>query len=123
MVGITLQFRSTGSIFNYLGQLVHQAQYGPPFSLYAKPRFSARRPEQWIPCWLDSAPCKPIIAVQGDGGPVLVSVAYSGSSYAVPGDPDASYSPDVFTILKQLIALNLSGKNLPTTAILSVTSP
>jgi hypothetical protein len=51
----------------------------------------------------------------------MVSVTYAASIYAVPGSVRASYSPDVFTILKQLVALNLSGKNLPTTAILSVT--
>ena len=66
--------------------------------------------------------CKPIIAVRPQGVKTLVSVTYDASLYAVPGDPNISYSPDVFTILKQLIALNLSGKNLPTTAILSVTS-
>ena len=70
-----------------------------------------------------SGPCKPIISVRADGAPTLVSVGYAGSLYAVPGDPNFSYSPDVFTILKQLAALNLSAKNLPTTAILSVTNP
>src|SRR5262249_23183916 len=121
-VGITFQFRSTGSIFNFLGQIVGAEEPGAPFPLYARARFSAPRPSEWAPCWLvENQPCKPIIVVNGGDGPALVGVNYVGSIYSVPGNPRTSYSPDVFTILKQLIALNLSAKNLPTTAILSVT--
>lgn len=122
LVKITLQFRSTASIFNFLGQLVSAADDGHPYPLYARSSFHAY-PDDWPPCWeLPTEMCKPIIAVR-DGTQTLVSIAYDGSLYAVPGDPKVSYSPDVFTVLKQLVALNLSGKNLPTTAILSVTSP
>jgi hypothetical protein len=121
-VQITLQFRSTGSIFNFLGQLVSEADEGQVYPLYARSSFHAD-PADWPPCWMAlSAACKPIIAVRPAGLETLVSVTYNASLYAVPGDPKVSYSPDVFTILKQLIALNLSGKDLPTTAILSVTS-
>jgi hypothetical protein len=121
-VAITLQFRSTGSIFNFLGQLVSEEQAGRSFPLYPA-RFSPK-PHDWPPCWVNlSGPRKPIISVRADGAPTLVSVGYAGSLYSVPGDPNFSYSPDVFTILKQLVALNLSAKNLPTTAILSVTNP
>jgi hypothetical protein len=120
-VDITFQFRSTGSIFNFLGQIVSAEEPGAPFPLYARARFNTG-PSEWPPCWLEqNQPCKPIIVVYGGDGPALVGVNYAGSIYSVPGNPRTSYSPDVFTILKQLIALNLSGKNLPTTAILSVT--
>jgi hypothetical protein len=126
-VDVTLQFRSTGSIFNFLGQLVSEEEDGRTYPLYTTSPLHAFA-DEWPSCWLRPPggqfyTCKPIIAVQADGGPVMVSVGYSGSIYAVPGDPKATFSPDVFTILKQLVALNLSGKNLPTTAILSVTSP
>ncbi len=122
-IQITLQFRSTGSIFNFLGQLVSAADEGRFYPLYAHSSFHAYA-KDWPPCWLrpSAAECKPIIAVRPAGEETLVSVTYNASIYAVPGDPKVSFSPDVFTILKQLIALNLSGKNLPTTAIFSVTS-
>jgi hypothetical protein len=122
-IEITLQFRSTGSIFNYLGQIVSEEEQKYFYPLYGRSTFG-RSPDTWPPCWitLTDSRCKPIILVRAGGAPALVSIAYAGSLYAVPGPPELSYSPDVFTILKQLVALNLSGKNLPTTAILSVTS-
>jgi hypothetical protein len=123
-VAITLQFRSTGSIFNFLGQLVERAQQsGLTFALPSKTPFRPQ-PDNWLPCWMITPPvaCRPIISVRPDASRSLVSITYNASLYAVPSNPTLSYSPDVFTILKQLIALNLSGKNLPTTAILSVTS-
>jgi hypothetical protein len=121
-VQITLQFRSTASIFNFIGQLVSAADNGKVYALYASAPFHAY-PEDWPPCWMmTGSVCKPIIVVRPQGGTILVSATYDASLFAVPGDPQMSFSPDVFTILKQLIALNLSGKNLPTTAILSVTS-
>ena len=116
--------RSTGSIFNFLGQIVHADQVGrESFPLYDESGLSTG-PKRWLPCRLNQPArvhCKPIIDVRGNGLVQLVSVSYAGSLYSVPGDIEISYSPDVFTILKQLIALNLSAKNLPTTAILSVT--
>jgi hypothetical protein len=123
-VSITLQFRSTGSIFNFLGQLVNASRTGPAIALY-QPVFQ-KQPQDWYPCWFAGPgpyTCLPIISVYDGGLMPLVSIPYDGSVYSVPSDPKVSYSPAVFTILKQLVALNLSGKNLPTTAILSVTSP
>jgi hypothetical protein len=123
-VSITLTLRSTAAIFNYLGQLVHAAQDGPEITLYA-PRFKPGPPNLYFPCWLpmaQSVKCKSIFSVVADTTPPpLVTVTYAGSVYSVPGDPNVSYSPDVLTLLKQLIALNLSAKSLPTTAILSLT--
>jgi hypothetical protein len=120
-VSVTFQFRSTGSIFNFLGQLVDAVRMGGPvISLY---RSQFHKP--LVPCWVlptDPSACKPIILVHKGLGSTLVSVGYDSTFYSVPSDPEVSFSPAVFTILKQLVALNLSGKNLPTTAILSVTS-
>jgi hypothetical protein len=121
-VDITLEFRSTGSIFNFLGQLVETAeQSGRTYPLYPSAPFE-QLADKLIPCWMTPNECKPIVLVRPSGVATLVSATYNASLYAVPGDPNISYSPDVFTILKQLVALNLSGKNLPTTAILSLTS-
>jgi hypothetical protein len=100
-VALTFQFRSTASIFNFLGQIIRTSDAGSPFPLYDHARFSTAAP-QWSPCWLVlDKPCKPIISVHGGDGPAMVSVTYAASVYAVPGSLKASYSPDVFTILKQ----------------------
>lgn len=118
--GVTLQFRSTNSVFGFLGQIVSATDPHRPFSLYA-PDFG----HPLTPCWLANQNlyrCEPIFSVTSSAVPTpLASVAYAGSIYSVPSDSRATYSPDSMTILKQLLALNLSATNLPTTAILSVT--
>lgn len=119
-VSVALQLRSTAAIFNYLGQLISSEQgSGQVIGLYRK---SFHQP--LTPCWIASteeAECKPIFTVQADNiHPSLVTVAYAGSVFSVPGDPNISFSPDVLSLLKELLALNSSAKSLPTTAVLSV---
>ena len=67
--------------------------------------------------------CRPLLVIEPAGGvgPEFIRVTYNGSNYSVPGDRQrAGLSTQVFELFHQLFALNKSGKDLPSTTILTV---
>lgn len=67
--------------------------------------------------------CRPLLVIEPAGGvgSEFIRVTYNGSDYSVPGDRQrAGLSTQVFELFHQLFALNKSGKDLPSTTILTV---
>jgi hypothetical protein len=51
----------------------------------------------------------------------VVSVMYNGTTYSVPHDRETGgRSSQIFELVKQVLALNTSAKQLPSTTVISV---
>ena len=67
----------------------------------------------------------PIFVLDQDAlGDHLLTVSYDGMTYGIPRDPDRSgRTLQVLELIKQLLALNTSAKQLPATGVISITQP
>ena len=72
--------------------------------------------------------CENIFVVDSDAdlalGDHLLATSYDGHTFALPRDPKrAGRTLQVLELVKQLLALNTSAKQLPATSVISITSP
>jgi hypothetical protein len=66
--------------------------------------------------------CENLFVLETDNpGDSIISVNYDGKYYAIPRDPEvAGRTTQVLELVKQLLALNTSAKQLPSTSVISV---
>jgi hypothetical protein len=145
-ISMKFQTRSTEGILYYLGEIVRRnlaPEYGTPRIIRSKvglnygtyPMRDCAGPEditEVVP--LSNLPqyradaalsihCQNIFVVnQGPSfGGSVVSVLYNGSLYSVPHDPEhGDRSSQVMELTKQILNLNTSAKQLPSTTVISV---
>jgi len=126
-VSVSFHTRSIEEILYYLGEVVRrthgptdqvpvQVKVGPPqnpFPIEACP--IGERNDGYV--------CKALFKVEQGGliGPGI-SVDYDGVHYSVSADPESSWSMAVLDIVKQLLAVNTSAKQLPASNLISVIS-
>jgi hypothetical protein len=68
--------------------------------------------------------CENLFVLDNSGGDHVINVAYDGMQFGIPRDPNRSgRTLQVLELVKQLLALNTSSKELPSTSVLSVVSP
>ena len=145
-ISMKFQTRSTEGILYYLGEIVRRnlaPEYGTPRIIRSKvglnygtyPMRDCAGPEditEVVP--LSNLPqyradaalsvhCQNIFVVnQGPSlGGNVVTVLYNGSIYSVPHDPEhGDRSSQVMELTKQILNLNTSAKQLPSTTVISV---
>jgi hypothetical protein len=129
-VSLTIYTRHTEGVFYYLGEIVRRQQDRRlPRYIQVRSAKGGLYPIQ--PCYPDADsdhpdpqhrnPCQNLFVVEASGAPAFLSVAYDGSVYAIPSDPDrAGRSYFVLDVIKQLLAINTSAKSLPAANVLSV---
>ena len=137
--------RSTYSVIYYLGEVVRQGLYpdggkaprliefrkSPAYPDAANPVSCAEwRPD---PADLNSGSgdprgqgCAPLFLVEKGQRPAFLNVRYDGAGYLVPrtagraSDASSDMTYEVMDILTELIALNRSAKDLPTSSVLTL---
>ncbi len=124
--------RSTYSIIYYLGEIVRRDLYpdvgkSGHITSFRKTPLNGEEPPP-AGCWaVTSGPgCAPIFLVAAGAGPAFLSVRYDGGVYIVPStsDPSSAMVTDrtyeVMDILTELIALNRSSKDVPTSNVFTL---
>lgn len=120
-ISISFYPRSTEAIIYYLGEIARR-NINPDYE--RAPKIVEVRPdgssESSLPCGVGDAKdssCVPLLDLErGDNG--FISTSYDGASYSISNAKSQSYPS--LEIAKQLFALNLKGKDLPSTTVLSV---
>ena len=124
--------RSTYSIIYYLGEVVRRELYpdtGQPgriTSFRKTPLNGAEPSATGCGAATSESGCAPIFLVARGQGPAFLNVRYDGESYIVPNNSDPA-SPmisdrtyEVMDILTELIALNRSSKDVPTSNVFTL---
>ncbi len=131
-IEIKLIPRSTYSIIYYLGEVVRRELYpdsgqaGRITSFRKTPLNGAQPPTAGCGAATSGPGCAPIFLVAGSPGPAFLSVRYDGGVYIVPNtsDPSSAMVTDrtyeVMDILTELIALNRSSKDVPTSNVFTL---
>jgi hypothetical protein len=148
-VTLSIYTRSTEGVLYFLGEVVRGELYPdrhiqpgkPPRTIQIKIETSPHPKYPLQPCDPNGAPlpgqgdqetvgdfaCQNLFVLDAAPGLVgsgVVSVSYNGMQYSVPSDVDrAGKTMHVLSIVKQLLAVNMSAKSLPQTSIISVISP
>ncbi len=128
-VSVSFHTRSIEEILYYLGEVVRRASRPTDVG---NPRVQVRvgPPQNAFPVELcplgprsDGYSCRDLFVVEQGGLTTSgISVDYEGQRYSVSADTDASWSMAVLDIVKQLLAVNTSAKQLPATNLISVIS-
>lgn len=130
-VSVSFHTRSIEEILYYLGEVVRRAAArstagGQPAVVQVR----VGPPQNEFPlqvCPFEALPsgyvCKNMFVVEQGGLTTSgISVDYEGERYSISADSDASWSMAVMDIVKQLLAVNTSAKQLPASNLISVIS-
>lgn len=122
-VRVELTQRSTIDIFNFLGSVVAaEREFGPGAALIHS---GVQSDVAGLPCRSVGQPdCDPLFTLVPDATDGIMAVEYGGRTLHVSGNRKASgYTGYALAILKQILGLNTSSKNVPTPAIITGIPP
>jgi hypothetical protein len=129
-VSISFNTRSIEEILYYLGEVgrrsLHpeagrevrrvQVRVGPPQNQFPDRQCPFEEP-------INGYVCRDLFVLEEDsatqGG---IAVKYEGTRYSISPDPNISWSMPVLDIVKQLLAVNTSAKQLPASNLISILS-
>jgi hypothetical protein len=129
-VSVSFGTRSIEEILYYLGEVVRRSQHPPQGEAPRNVQVRFGPPQNTFPIQLcpyshpiHGYACSDLFIVH-TGAPVpgAIAVNYEGNSYWISPDTSTSWSMPVLDIVKQLLAVNTSAKELPASNIISVLS-